>query len=153
MSRNETEVHAGAARVWEVLADGWTYPLWVVGASRMRAVDESWPEVGSRLHHSVGTWPVLLDDYTEVTEAVPGVSLTLRARAQPSGTASVRLTLEPLGEDRTRVVMEEDAVSGPALLMPKPMRDVTLSWRNDESLRRLAYVAERPTSPESDPRP
>ena len=67
MSRNETLIQASPERVWEVLADGWTYPLWVVGASRMRAVDENWPEVGARLHHSVGTWPVLLDDYTEVT--------------------------------------------------------------------------------------
>jgi hypothetical protein len=25
-------------RVWEVLADGWTYSQWVVGNSRMRAV-------------------------------------------------------------------------------------------------------------------
>jgi uncharacterized protein YndB with AHSA1/START domain len=152
MSTKETVVHASAARVWEVLADGWTYPLWVVGASRMRAVEDRWPEVGSRLHHSVGTWPALLDDHTEVTEMEPGVCLTLRARAQPSGTASVTIRLEPVGEDETRVVMEEDAVSGPALLMPKPLRDAMLSWRNEESLRRLAYVAERLTDPESDPR-
>jgi len=149
MSRNETLIQASPERVWEVLADGWTYPLWVVGASRMRAVEEKWPEVGARLHHSVGTWPVLLDDYTEVTAVEPGVSLTLRARAQPSGVASVRLTLEPEGSG-TRVVMEEDVVSGPGTLMPKPLRDASLSWRNDESLRRLAYVAERPVTAASD---
>ncbi|MQW75324.1 SRPBCC family protein [Nocardioides sp. dk4132] len=149
MSTNETVIKASPERVWEVLADGWTYPLWVVGASRMRAVEESWPEVGARLHHSVGTWPVLIDDYTEVTAADPGVSLTLRARAQPSGIASVRLSLEPHGSD-TRVVMEEDVVSGPGALMPKPARDAALSWRNSESLRRLAYVAERPVATDSD---
>jgi hypothetical protein len=26
-----------------VLHDGWTYPVWVVGASRMRGVDPGWP--------------------------------------------------------------------------------------------------------------
>ncbi|NPC98991.1 SRPBCC family protein [Nocardioides sp. zg-DK7169] len=149
MSTNETVIHASPERVWEVLADGWTYPLWVVGASRMRAVEPSWPEVGARLHHSVGTWPVLIDDYTEVTDVDPGVSLSLRARAQPSGVASVTLRLEPHGPD-TRVVMEEDLVSGPGTLMPKPLRDASLAWRNNESLRRLAYVAERPVTAPSD---
>ncbi|MFL6157733.1 MAG: SRPBCC family protein, partial [Marmoricola sp.] len=52
--------------VWDVLSDGWLYPSWVVGAARMRDVDASWPAVGSRLHHSVGNWPLLLDDSTEV---------------------------------------------------------------------------------------
>jgi uncharacterized protein YndB with AHSA1/START domain len=35
-------------RVWEVLSDGWLFPLWVVGAARIRDVEETWPEVGSR---------------------------------------------------------------------------------------------------------
>jgi hypothetical protein len=39
--------------------------------------------------------------------------------------------------------MKEDAVTGPAVLVPKPVRDVTLSKRNAEALRRLAYLAER----------
>ena len=51
-------------KVWEVLADGWLYPVWVVGASRMREVDDHWPAEGAKLHHSVGTWPALLDDTT-----------------------------------------------------------------------------------------
>ena len=43
--------------VWNVLADGWLYGLWVVGASRIRGVDRSWPSPDSRIHHSVGSWP------------------------------------------------------------------------------------------------
>ena len=27
--------------------------------------------------------------------------------------------------------------------MPKPLRDAQLHWRNDEALRRLAFVVER----------
>ena len=129
-------------QVWDVLADGWLYPLWVVGASRMREVDATWPEAGAQLHHSVGAWPLLLDDNTQVIDATPGRSLTLHARARPSGIAEVRLTLEAVGSE-TRVVMEEDAVSGPALLVPKPLRDPMISWRNVESLRRLAFLVER----------
>ena len=40
MSINTRAVDATPDQVWQVLADGWLYPLWVVGASRMRDVDE-----------------------------------------------------------------------------------------------------------------
>ena len=40
--------------VWAVLADGWSYPLWVVGASRMRAVSADWPQPGAKLHRDDG---------------------------------------------------------------------------------------------------
>ncbi len=33
------DVAAPAAAVWGVLADGWLYANWVVGASRVRSVD------------------------------------------------------------------------------------------------------------------
>ncbi len=142
VSTNTRLVHATPGQVWAVLADGWLYPLWVVGASRMREVDDHWPEPGSRLHHSVGTWPVLIDDTTEVIDAIPGVTLELRARAWPSGEAGVTLHLRPSGTG-TEVVIEEDAESGPATLVPKLLRDPPLRWRNVEALRRLAYLAER----------
>jgi hypothetical protein len=142
MSTNERVVQATPEQVWEVLSDGWLYPLWVVGASRMREVDDTWPEVGARLHHSVGAWPALIDDYTEVEECRPLRMLQLRARAWPAGEAGVVLRLEPVGAE-TRIVMEENAVNGPAALIPKPLQDPLLAWRNVESLRRLAYLCER----------
>ena len=129
-------------RVWDVLCDGWLYPLWVVGASRMREVDDDWPAVGSKLHHSVGTWPLLIDDNTEVMECDPLQLLVLRARAWPTGEAEVRLHLSPHGSG-TRVVIEEDAVSGPGKLVPQPLRAPGLKWRNVEAMRRLAFIAER----------
>jgi hypothetical protein len=128
--------------VWRVLADGWLYPLWVVGASRIRQVEGSWPEVGSRIHHSVGAWPAVLDDDTEVTGCVPHQRLSLRARAWPGGEADVTLQLEQRGA-RTSVEIEEDVVSGPARLVPRPLRSPLLTWRNVECLRRLAWLAER----------
>ena len=85
MSRTTRVVKASPDQVWEVLADGWLYPLWVVGASRMREVDDTWPAPGSRLHHSVGVWPALIDDTTVVVAVTPGRLLSLRARGWPAG--------------------------------------------------------------------
>jgi uncharacterized protein YndB with AHSA1/START domain len=141
MSTTTRPVSATPEQVWEVLADGWLYPLFVVGASRMRDVDESWPSVGARLHHSVGTWPLLIDDTTEVLEVEEGRRLLLKARGWPAGEAHVEISLRPDG-DSTLVTMKEDATSGPGTLIPKPLRDPQLHWRNIEALRRLAFVVE-----------
>lgn len=141
-SRTERSTTASPDAVWRILADGWLYPLFVVGASRMREVDATWPEVGARLHHSVGAWPVLVDDTTEVLAVRPDESLRLRARAWPGGEAEVTIRLVPEGGG-TRLVIEEDAVRGPGLLVPRPVRHLQLRWRNVETLRRLALLAER----------
>ncbi len=145
MSSTTRVIKASPSAVWDVLADGWLYPLWVVGASRMREVDSTWPETGSRIHHSVGAWPLLIDDNTEVTESRPGHSLALRGRGWPAGEVDVEIRLRAVGGD-TEVVIEEDAAAGPGLLVPKPVRGLTFRWRNVETLRRLAYVAERRTA-------
>jgi uncharacterized protein YndB with AHSA1/START domain len=134
-------VEAEPRRVWEVLADGWLYPLWVVGASRMREVDDGWPGHGARLHHSVGTWPLLIDDTTSVSLCEQGRRLVLRARAWPGGEAEVDIALSP-EETGTRITMAEEAVSGPGALIPAPVLDPLIKWRNTESLRRLALVVE-----------
>lgn len=142
MATNNRTMDATPEQVWDVLADGWLYPLWVVGASRMRDVDADWPEVGAKLHHSVGTWPLLVDDTTEVVDAQPGHLLRLHARAWPTGTAGVTIRFEALGAG-TEVCMEEDPIAGAALLVPRAVRTPMLKWRNVEALRRLAFLAER----------
>ena len=78
----------------------------------------SWPAVGSRLHHSVGIWPMLIDDNTEVVAAVELKSLSLRARGWPIGEARVDILLEPVGAE-TQVTISEDAVSGPGPWRPR----------------------------------
>jgi hypothetical protein len=108
----------------------------------MREVDDRWPAVASKLHHSVGNWPLLIDDDTEVLESIPGSRLVLEARAWPTGKAKVTVRLEAVGAE-TDVTIEEDAVAGPVMMVPKPLRDAPLAWRNTETLRRLAYLAER----------
>jgi len=135
-------MHATPEQVWEVLSDGWLFPLWVVGATRMREVDDSWPKPGSRLHHSVGTWPLTIDDITKVVDSTPGVRLELEAHAWPAGRADVTILLHPQGAE-TEVVIEEQAVAGPGSLVPKLAQDPLLNWRNVETLRRLAFLVER----------
>lgn len=141
MIRVERQVAAPPQDVWAVLADGWLYPLWVVGATSLRAVDETWPDVGARIHHTVGVWPGMVHDATKVTELEPGTMLGLRAALWPAGEADVRLTL--IGEgDGTRVVMEETVASGPMALIPALVYGPLLKARNRESTRRLANLAE-----------
>ncbi len=135
-------IHAPVEKVWDVLCDGWLYPLFVVGASRMREVDENWPAEGSAIHHSVGGWPALIDDKTVVLESVPRERLVLQARAWPVGEARVTFELEARGA-HTHVAITEDAVSGPGAWGPGILRKPMIGWRNIETLRRLAFIAER----------
>lgn len=137
----EREIAATPDQVWAVLADGWLYPLWVVGATRMRDVDDHWPKPGARLHHSAGVWPLVIDDSTEVLEMTPVQRLVLKARGWPGGEAHVEIELTAQGPG-TLVTLREDAVSGPGRLVPPPVRHPMLHVRNVEALGRLARLVE-----------
>ena len=127
--------------VWDILRDGWLYPLWVVGASRIRDVDDGWPAEGSKLHHSFGVWPLVIDDTSEVVEIQPDQRIVLEARGWPVGTARVEITVQPDGNG-SLVSIVEDVSGGPGLLVPQPVRVAAMDMRNKETLRRLAYLAE-----------
>ena len=137
----QRRVKCSPAQVFDVLNDGWTYALWVVGASRMRDVDQGWPATGTKLHHSFGVWPLLINDSTEVLEIEPGKRLLLEARGWPIGEAKVEITVEPDGNGAL-ISIAEDASSGPARLVPEQIRQPVIDFRNQETLRRLAYVVE-----------
>jgi uncharacterized protein YndB with AHSA1/START domain len=141
MSTTTRTAHCRPEEVFAVLEDGWLYPQWVVGAARMRAVDDAWPQPGSRLHHSVGPWPLLIDDTTSVLEYEPPRRMVLQARAWPAGEARVEITVEPT-PDGCLLRIAEDASRGPATLIPPALRRPMLHWRNTEALRRLALMAE-----------
>lgn len=143
-------VNATAHEVFEVLSDGWLYSSWVVGASRMRAVDETWPQVGARLHHSAGIWPVVLNDTTVAQESVPDRRLVMTARGWPVGEARIDIELQPDGAGACVVILREDVSAGPAQVVPRPVRALAIKPRNVETLRRLAYIAERRTGLDAD---
>jgi len=110
----------------------------------MRDVDDGWPAPGTKLHHSFGVWPLVIDDTTEVLEFQPGKRLVLEARGWPVGKARVDITVEPDG-DGSLVSIAEDVTDGPAKLVPEPIRVTGIDVRNRETLRRLAYLAESRT--------
>jgi hypothetical protein len=141
MSTTTRTLTCTAEEVFSVLDNGWLYASWVVGASRIRDVDPGWPAVGSRIHHSVGSWPALISDSTEVLEIDRPRELKLRVRAWPTGEGEVRVIVRPL-DAGCEVEMQEQAVSGPARLIPRAVQDAMLHARNVEALRRLAYLAE-----------
>lgn len=141
MATNYRFMTCSPEAVFDVLANGWLYPSWVVGASAIRAVDADWPRPSANIHHSFGVWPALVDDVTSVLLWDPPRRMQLKVRAWPVGEARVEIEVRARREGCV-VRIFEDAVAGPAVLVPRLVRDPGLHLRNNETLRRLAYLAE-----------
>lgn len=133
-------VRATPAELFAVLADGWSFAGWVVGASHIRAVDPGWPAPGSRIHHSVGPWPLSIQDTTTVVAVEPDTLMELDARMWPVGAARVRIALTPL-PDGTEGHFAEELVRGPGRVLPVRLQAPLLAPRNHESVRRLEAMA------------
>lgn len=146
MAKVEAFIEAAPERVFEVLSNGWYYPNWVVGTSHMRAVDEHWPDVGSKLFHASGIWPMALRDETEVEAVVPGSRLVMMVKGRPLGEARVEINLHREGGG-TRVVLTEEPVRGPGAWAHNPVTERLLHRRNVEVLARLAAIAEQRSTP------
>ena len=129
--------------VWAAIADGWTYSQWVVGNSRMRAVDPNWPQVDSTIRHSVGVWPLLLDDVTVVEDCEPLHRLVLLAKGRPFGKARITLRLFDIDGGGCRIEMAEVPVGAPMGWVPKRVALAAAFPRNRECTWRLAAIAER----------
>jgi uncharacterized protein YndB with AHSA1/START domain len=128
--------------VFAVLADGRRYADWVVGAKKIRTVDESWPEPGSTFRHKVGVGPVEIRDSSTVEAVEHGRSISLRVRARPVGIARVHIELEPAPDGGTHIHLEERPVDGLAKSLDNPLQRLLLKGRNVEALRRLGHIAE-----------
>jgi len=141
MSTTHRFIEASPERVFDVLADGWLFPSWVVGASRIRAVDDEWPAIDSQIHHSFGVWPIVVDDTTSVSLWNRPFTARFTARGWPLGEAEVTLHVQ----DRSGgcfVTMTEFAAAGPGTLVPGVVMETLLDVRNREALQRLAWLAE-----------
>lgn len=134
---------ASRQRVWDTIADGWTYSQWVVGNSRMRAVDSNWPEPDSAIHHSIGIWPAVINDTTVVLSAVPAHELVLLANTRPFGKARITLRLFDLDDGGCRIEMAEVPAVAPLSWLPDTVSLAAAFPRNRECLWRLAALAER----------
>ena len=132
---------ASPEAVFAVLADGWLFSAWVVGAARVRAVDVGWPKPGTKIEHSFGFWPVMVNDVSVVLSSEPPRHLVIRPKGWPLGEARVELRIDAW-EQGSLITMTEDAVAGPGRLVPQPVRQVLIAARNREALRRLSLLAE-----------
>lgn len=149
MARNRVHIDATPEEVFAVLSDPHRYPDWVVGAAGIRDEDPAFPAVGSRFHHKVGSWPVGVKDYTEVTEVEPPQRIVLKAKARPLGTATIEIDLHQ-SAGGTEVEMEEvpgDRLT--SLFVGNPVADTALRVRNAEALTRLKRLVEG--TPEGNP--
>jgi len=135
------DVAVSRQRVWDVLADGWTYSGWVVGNSRIRAVSHDWPAPGARILHSIGTWPGVIDDETVVESCITGEELVLLAKIRPAAEARIRMQLSDI-PGGCRVAMTEVAVSAPLRWIPDSVQLIAVAPRNRECTWRLAMIAE-----------
>src|SRR6185369_12466342 len=100
------------------------------------------PEVGSRFHHKVGSWPLGVKDHTEVLELDPPRRIVLQAKARPLGTATIAIDLEA-SAGGTGLTMEErpgDRLT--TLVAGNPLADTALRVRNAEALTRLKRLVE-----------
>jgi len=140
MSKNVRILHCRPEDVFDVLADGWLFTTWVVGASRMRGQDAGWPAVGTRLHHSFGSWPVVIDDVTTVHEWDPPHRMVIQPQGWPLGEARVELTVEEHCRG-CKVTIVENPIAGPGSWVPGFLLQPVLWVRNRETLRRLGWVA------------
>jgi Polyketide cyclase / dehydrase and lipid transport len=138
---------ASREQVWNVIADGWTYSQWVVGNTRMRAVDPNWPAPGSTIHHTIGIWPVVLNDETVVETSIPNEELVLHAKGRPFGGARITLRLSDIPTG-CRIEMAEVPVGGPLNWVPRRLALAAAYPRNRECTARLVALAERRAEPE-----
>ena len=142
MATNRRNLAATRDTVWRALADGHSYARWVVGTSSIRAVDDTWPRRGSRLHYRIGRGPLRHDGHTEVLDVDEGRRLELEAHAWPAGTARIELILDDAGS-RCRVTMVEHPARGVAAALHNPLGELLLKIRNVETLRRLDKLADQ----------
>ncbi|WP_330228533.1 SRPBCC family protein [Nocardia sp. NBC_00508] len=137
----EMTVPTTPEQVFDVLADGWLFSAWVVGATHIRDVDDDWPAIGAQLHYSAGVWPFTVDDITQVVSVDPPHMIELEAKLRPLGSAWIRLELVETPLSETEIRMYEHSKNGVGALIPTMVQELLLVPRNKESLSRLADIA------------
>ncbi len=138
------EFSVSVAQVWAALIDPTTYPRWLIGAQKIRNVDDTWPAVDAAFHHRVGVWPVLVDDKSIIREIRPQELLVLEVRATPLVRARVRFCLSPTADGaRTFLEMEEEPMYRFLGNLVRPVLDPLTHLRNARSLQRLDGIVSR----------
>jgi hypothetical protein len=147
MSTNTIMIAAPPRRVFDALADARTYPEWLVGAQRIRRVEEGWPAVGSSFHHTVGLGPLRVHDRTSITAIESPHLLRLDARVGPFGAADVCFRVDDAADGGSCVTVQERPDRGPMRhvwrVLGRPLMQLGLFGRNQASLVALRDFIER----------
>jgi uncharacterized protein YndB with AHSA1/START domain len=138
MAKNSIYLDAPVDSAYETLLDPLCYPEWVVGAKKIRAVDEGWPQVGSSFHHKVR---VAGRDRSEMLENEPGRRVVLKVFARPVLVAIVSLDLDRAGSG-TNVTMTEEPAPDTLMRKIKLLIDPLVYLRNTFALRSFKKVVE-----------
>lgn len=150
MATVSTTVHRSAEEVMEALLDPTTYPWWLVGCKRIRAIDGEWPAPGARFHHRFGVaGPLAVDDCSRVLAVSPRRLLQLEVRARPVGRGQATFTVEALAPDRCSVELHEVPIG--VLTPARPLLDPFTVLRNRRSLEQLRELVESVPSGGSGP--
>lgn len=137
MAMASIAIDASASAVYAVLIDPETYPHWLVGAARIRDVDDDWPAVGSKFHHRVGLGWLSIADSTKVIATEPDRRLVLAVRARPLISAVATFSLVSDGAVCVVSFEEEPSVRLIGNIV-RPVLDPITHVRNHQSLKRLA---------------
>lgn len=128
--------------VFAVLVDAWRYPDWLVGAAKIRSVDDNWPSPGSSFHHIVGVRPFAIPDKTSVIDVEPGRVLVLHVMARPFVSAKVSFRITGEGEGCVLSFEEKPhirnfrSISG-IINIVRPVVDPIIHLRNQRSLKSM----------------
>ena len=141
----EVRQSISAARddVFNTVSDPKTYPDWLVGAQRIRHVENGFSEPGDKFDHSVGpTEDVTVDDSTYLVESQGHRRLVLEVHAGPIA-GEVEFVFKK-HSSATEVTMRERPAGAGVVLTPL-IRPV-LGLRNRRSLQQLARYVENSSS-------
>lgn len=123
------------AAVYAVIEDPATYPDWLVGADRIRAIDPAFPDAGTTFDHSVGPGgPITIDDQSESIKAEPNRLLVLRVHARRFH-ARVEFELCPRPDGGTDMTLREQPIG--LFAKVTPVLRPSLYARNLQSLKQL----------------
>jgi uncharacterized protein YndB with AHSA1/START domain len=130
----ETTIPTSRERIYAVIADPDTYADWLVGAERIRSVDDEFPRPGTGFDHRVGGPGVTVADRTTSVAADPSRGLALDVHAGPFE-ARVVIELRSVSDRATCVRLSEEPFG--VFRGITPMLRLALGGRNRWSLARL----------------
>lgn len=139
MAISEADFSVSVSDLFDVIVDPETYPRWLIGTRRIRAVSDDWPSPQSSFKHSVGFGLLMIADVSTLRAIQPPVMMELLVRARPVLEAVVRFELAPTSAG-SRLTMRETPIGVCSVLaaVAQPL----IQARNEASLHRLRALVE-----------